>query len=75
MTKRESNPAAEEQRLAYEMARISITSLLLDQRISIRDKAKCLTEMVFAMASGDDEVDDFESLMMPPVNKVDEHEH
>lgn len=75
MAKRESSPAAVEQRLAYELARTSITILLLDQRISIRDKAKCLTEMIFAMASGDDDVDDFESLMMPPVSKVDEYDH
>ncbi len=75
MTKRELNPAAEEQRLAYEIARTSITILLLDQKTSIRDKAKCLTEMIFAMASGDDEVDDFESLMIPPVSKIDEYDH
>lgn len=75
MAKRESSPSAVEQRLAYELARTSITILLLDQRTSIRDKAKCLTEMIFAMASGDDDVDDFESLMMPPVSKVDEYDH
>lgn len=74
MTKRDSNPA-EEQRLAYELARTSITILLLDHRISIRDKAKCLTEMIFAMASDDDDVDDFESLMMPPISKGDEYDH
>ena len=74
MAKRESNPAAE-QRLAYELARTSITILLLDQRISIGDKAKCLTEMILAMASGEDDVDDFESLMMPPVNKREEYDH